>query len=34
MSRAVTDNNLSDQLLQTVAERLKQRGPQASPTLT
>jgi TetR/AcrR family transcriptional repressor of nem operon len=33
MSRAVADNNLSDQLLETVAERLKQRGPQTSPTL-
>jgi hypothetical protein len=34
MSRAVADNNLSDELLQTVAERLKQRGPQTSPTVT
>ena len=34
MSRAVADNNLSDQLLETVAERLKQRGPQTSPNLT
>jgi TetR/AcrR family transcriptional repressor of nem operon len=33
MSRAVADNNLSDELLQTVAERLKQHGPQTSPAL-
>jgi TetR/AcrR family transcriptional repressor of nem operon len=33
MSRAVTDQNLSDELLQTVTKRLQQRGSQASPTL-
>jgi TetR/AcrR family transcriptional repressor of nem operon len=33
MSRAVTDQNFSDELLQTVTKRLQQRGSQASPTL-